>query len=56
MILHAPQIIYSILLLLGSGISIALYGKPRTDSYDIVDCLIGPAICFSLLYWGGFYG
>lgn len=56
MTMQTPQIILSALMLLGMGNSIAKYGKPKTDSYDLTDIVIAPAIVFSLLWWGGFYG
>ncbi len=54
---HAPQLIITALITLRVGISLALYGKPkRPDTFDLIDVLVAPAIWFSLLWWGGFYG
>jgi hypothetical protein len=53
---EAPQIIYSALILLSTGIAWARWGQQKTDSYDLVDCLVAPGIAFGLLWWGGFYG
>lgn len=55
--LEAPQLIFLALMLIGIGVSLARFGEPkRRDTYDLVDVLIGPAISFGLLYWGGFFG
>jgi len=56
MTLNAPQLIFTGLLLVNSGICMARYGKQKTDSYGLADVLIAPAITVSLLWWGGFYG
>ena len=53
--IEIPQIIMIALLCIGMGNSMAKYGQKKTDSYDIVDVIISPAIIFSLLYWGGFF-
>lgn len=56
MMFHAPQMILTGLVLISMGINWARYGKQKTDSVDMSDCLIAPATLFGLLYWGGFYG
>ena len=54
--MHAPQIIYLALVAAGIGVSIARYGQPKTDSYDMFDVAVAPALMIGLLYWGGFFG
>lgn len=56
MTLHAPQIILLVLMLWGTGMSLAKDGQPRTGKYNFVCALISDAINISLLYWGGFFG
>lgn len=53
---HLPQAIVTLGLFGSWVISVAHYGEKKTDSYDIVDVLIGPALVVGLLWWGGFYG
>jgi len=55
MTLHAPQIIYSILLILSFALHISRHGEPRTDRYSAGIALLGTVIAFSLLWWGGFF-
>lgn len=50
-----PQFIVLGLLLVGVGSAMAKYGKPKTDSYDMTDILIAPAIMFFLLWSGNFW-
>lgn len=50
-----PQYTYIALFLIGMGSAWARYGQPKTDSYDFVDCVVGPAIIWTLLYYGGFF-
>lgn len=51
-----PQAIMLALILVGMGSSLAKYGKPKTDSYDLIDVLVGPSLILGLLFWGGFFG
>lgn len=37
------------------GITLAKLGQPKTDKYDLIDLLVGPAIIYTLLYYGGFF-
>jgi hypothetical protein len=50
-----PQLVVAGCTLIGIGRSIALYGQPKRDSYDMVDVLIGPALSIWILYMGGFW-
>jgi hypothetical protein len=50
-----PQGIWFALTFMSVGLALSKYGQRKTDSYDIMDVLIGPAIAFGLLYWGGFF-
>lgn len=51
-----PEGIFLALILLAIGKALARYGEPKKpDTYDIVDVLIGAAIAFGLLWWGGFF-
>jgi hypothetical protein len=45
-----------VMMLIGMGTSLAKLGQPKTDTYDLVDVLLAPAMLFGLLWWGGFYG
>lgn len=56
MIFEAPQIIYTALILIGIGISLARLGEKRESTYGLDDVILTPAISFGLLYWGGFFG
>lgn len=53
--LHAPQIIWLLLLVVGIALSAALHDKPRQPHNFWVD-IVCYAISFGLLYWGGFFG
>lgn len=55
MTLHAPQLILIVLSAIGTGVAIAKNGEPR-GPYSFVACLVGDAIVFGLLWWGGFFG
>lgn len=50
-----PQGIYLVLMLVSIGISIARYGQQKTDTYDLTDIVLSPAIVTGILYWGGFF-
>lgn len=56
MTLHAPQLIYLFLMLLGLGFSLAKNGEPHTEKYSFFSALFRSAIVFGILYWGGFFG
>lgn len=54
--LHAPQIIYLCLMLIGIGVDAQRHGEPKksgTHNFgtDIITYMLG----FGLLYWGGFF-
>lgn len=53
--LHAPQILMLGLMILGLGISLAQHGEPRTGKHNLMHSIIGCAIQFGLMYWGGFF-
>ena len=50
-----PQYTYIALICINFGICMARYGKPKTDSYDFIDLVIGPAFGVTLMYYGGFF-
>ncbi len=54
--MHAPQIIWIVLAVLGVGISLAKDGEPKTDSHSFMTSVICTSIVASILYWGGFFG
>jgi hypothetical protein len=56
MTLHAPQIIYVVLLLLGVGIDLAKHGQPKTGKHSFPSSFFAAALILALLYWGGFFG
>ena len=51
----APQIIMTVLIAMGVGISLTNHGHPK-GVYGVSDWLISPALTAALLYWGGFWG
>ena len=53
--LHAPQIIYLCLLLLGLVVAVAKHGEDK-GKYHAGWTLVGEAILLWILYWGGFFG
>jgi hypothetical protein len=50
-----PPLVYLGLIIYGMGASAAKYGQPKTDKYDATDVIVGPAIVFTLLYYGNFF-
>lgn len=50
-----PQGIFTGLIFVGVGVSLARYGKPKADSYGIFDVVVSPSVVLGLLYWGGFF-
>lgn len=56
MTLHAPQIIYLTISLIGLGIMLQQHGTPKTGKYDARGYFVAFVIVQALLYWGGFYG
>ena len=52
--LHAPQIVYLSLVLIGIVTAIIDHGKPRTNE-NAWSTLVSAAIAIALLYWGGFF-
>ena len=54
--IHAPQIIYLALTIIGAVYTISKHGQPKTGKYDAVSSTISNAIIMLLLYWGGFFG
>jgi hypothetical protein len=43
-VLHAPQIIYLALLLIGTGYVSAMHGKPKTDTHNIWTSMVHSAL------------
>ena len=54
--MKAPQIITIIIYAISIGMHLAKHGKPQEGSYNFIIALVGTAIQFSLLWWGGFFG
>lgn len=52
--MHAPQIIYLVLVFIGLMIAAREHGKPRVPSSFWIT-LIAALIVMSLLIWGGFF-
>lgn len=50
-----PQYTLAGSILIGMGISVARFGQPKTDKYDLIDLVVGPAVVVWLLYMGGFW-
>lgn len=54
--IHAPQIIYLILLFIGIGIDVQRHGEPKKPgTHNFWGDIIIAALGFGLLYWGGFF-
>ena len=51
-----PQAIYVTLILVSMGIALAKFGEPKRSTYGFGEVIVGPALAFGLLYWGGFFG
>lgn len=51
----APQIVWFVLVGFNIGATLMKHGKPQPD-YNIWTTLIGTAITFGLMLWGGFFG
>jgi len=57
MTLHAPQIIFLVLTVLGLGIELARDGQPKSDRrYNFGLAVIVNGMFCALLWWGGFFG
>ena len=54
--LHAPQLIYIALLMIGIGIDTAKHGEPKTGNHNCTSSIIAAILTIALLYWGGFFG
>jgi hypothetical protein len=50
-----PQFLFMCLYAFGIGASLAKHGKPKTGVESVWTTLIGTAIGFFLLWWGGFW-
>jgi len=50
-----PEVIMLFLMVLSLGIAISEHGKPKTGKNSFWATLIGQALSFALLYWGGFF-
>lgn len=55
MTLQAPQIIYLCLVGFNLLTAVALDGDPRTGRHSLSQSMLGSALSFGLLYWGGFF-
>lgn len=55
MTLHAPQLIFIALLVLGTGVSLAKHGQPKEGRHNFTLAVLSDAIVIGLLYWGGFF-
>jgi hypothetical protein len=53
--LGAPQLVYLAIVMFGMGVTLAKFGQRKTDSYDLTDLLVAPALGLALLWWGGFF-
>ncbi len=53
--MHAPQIIYFVLILLTFGLVAAKHGKPIDEKYSFGAMAVTIAILCGLYYWGGFF-
>ena len=53
--MNAPQITIIALYALSLGMTLAQHGKPKTGTHSFWVALIGTAINFGILYWGGFF-
>lgn len=51
----APQIIMVCLWFVSLLLTSYLHGKPKTDKHNIFTSIIGVAVQFLLLLWGGFF-
>jgi hypothetical protein len=56
MTIHAPQIIWFVLVGIMIGRHTFMDGKPCTDKYSCARALFNALTTFGLLYWGGFFG
>ena len=56
MTLHAPQIIWIVVLLFSLVYSGYRHGKERTGTHNVFLDITGYILAFGLLYWGGFFG
>ena len=50
-----PQIIYLVLLVLGLGVSLAKDGERKVGRWSFWSDLVGAALSFAFLWWGGFF-
>lgn len=53
--MHAPQIIWIIVVAASLGINLAHHGKPKTGKENALYTILATAIHVSLLWWGGFF-
>ena len=50
-----PQIIYLVIIILGTGINLAKHGEQKNDKYNIWTHLLSVVIILFILYKGGFF-
>ena len=53
--MKAPQIIYICLMVMNVTINLVKHGEPKDGNYNIFTAMIGVAIEYGLLRWGGFF-
>lgn len=53
--MSAPALIYLAISILGLGMTWAKNGEPKDGKHSLGVHLIGCAIAWGLLYWGGFF-
>ena len=54
--LHAPQIVYLVLLGVSLGADLVQHGKPKTGKHSAPIGLAANVTMLALLWWGGFFG
>lgn len=54
-IMHAPQILYLFIHVLGLLLALYSYGTPETGRHHFATYITGVILSVSLLWWGGFF-
>lgn len=55
MLLHAPQLIYLSLCLMGFGIELVQHGTPKKGKHNAFTSVGATCFILTLLWWGGFF-
>lgn len=50
-----PEGIMLALLLIGTGLQLAVHGQPRTGKVDALVTVASTCVILALLWWGGFF-